>query len=129
LYEGKKKLAMELFDSALFVDIDHPLATIGLSNLLLNISTPSTSNDKSVTTCAAESEDDTLISRNRALGLLQQLTNSPRGWDAPEAWFALAKAYELGDELGRAKAALWKCVALEDCRGIRGWGCVKPRIV
>ena len=119
---------MDLFDRALFVDVDHPLATVGLANILLDISTPTT-NDEPPATCSAESEDGILISRNRALGLLQQLTGSPRGWDAPEAWFALAKAYELGGELERAKVALWKCIALEDCRGVRGWACVRPKIV
>ncbi|RPB04198.1 hypothetical protein L873DRAFT_1667629, partial [Choiromyces venosus 120613-1] len=126
------KPSAEFFDAALFVDLNHPLATVGLTNILLDISIDSnastpTANDTLVT--AQESEDDTLIARNRAMGLLQQLTNSPRGWDVPEAWFALAKAYELAGEIERSKSALWKCVALEDCRGIREWSSVQPRIV
>ncbi|KAG0642079.1 hypothetical protein HOY80DRAFT_882272, partial [Tuber brumale] len=116
----------EFFDAALFVDVNHPLATVGLANILLGISVDPNS---SAPVATQESEDDALIARNRAIGLLQQLTNSPRGWDVPEAWFALAKSYELAGEFGRAKSALWKCVTLEDCRGIRGWSSVRPRIV
>jgi predicted Zn-dependent protease len=121
-------LAAELFDAALFAEVNHPLATVGLTNILLNTSTLST-NDNESTLASSISEDDALIARNRALGLLQQLTSSAQGWDVPGAWFALARAYELGGEMERAKAALWKCVSLEDRRGIRGWKCVRPRIV
>jgi len=133
LEEGRKEASAEYFDEALFVDVNHPLATVGLTNILLDISidsNPSTPTAKLGTLVTTlKSEGDTLSARNRAMGLLQQLTNSPRGWDLPEAWFALAKSYELAGELERAKSALWKCITLEDCRGVRGWSSIRPRIV
>ncbi|PUU80167.1 hypothetical protein B9Z19DRAFT_1123959 [Tuber borchii] len=38
LEEGKTELSAEFFDEALFVDVSHPLATVGLTNILLDIS-------------------------------------------------------------------------------------------
>ena len=84
------------------------------------------------TTAAAEAEaeaeaDDEeayqngLASRNRALGLLEKLVDSPRGWDLPDAWFLLADALEKSGEVERAKCALWRVVELEDGTGVRGW--------
>lgn len=133
LEEGRKEDSAEFFDAALFVDVNHPLATVGLTNILLDISidsTPSTPTAKQgALVTIQKSEGDTLTARNRAMGLLQQLTSSPRGWDVPEAWFALAKSYELAGESERAKSALWKCVTLEDSRGVRSWSSIRPRIV
>lgn len=133
LEEGRTELSAELFDEALFMDVSHPLATVGLTNILLDISIEPNPSTPTVKEGALEitqkSESDTLAARNRAMGLLQHLTNSPRGWNVPEAWFALAKSYELAGELERAKSALWKCVTLEDCRGVRGWSSIRPRIV
>lgn len=65
-----------------------------------------------------------LAARDRAYGLLSALTKSGHGWDSSEAWMALARAYELGGQVGRAKEALWWVVELEEARGIREWGVV-----
>ena len=65
-----------------------------------------------------------LAARDRAYGLLSSLTKSGTGWDDSEAWFALARAHELGGETERAKEILWWVVSLEDTRPIRGWDCV-----
>ena len=78
------------------------------------------------TTVAAEADDEEayqngLASRNRALGLLEKLVDSPRGWDLPDAWFLLADALEKSGEVERAKCALWRVVELEDGTGVRGW--------
>ncbi|EXJ83873.1 hypothetical protein A1O1_07501 [Capronia coronata CBS 617.96] len=62
-----------------------------------------------------------LAARDRAYGLLSTLTKLGSGWDNPEAWFALARAHELGGEIDRAKEILWWCVELEDTRPIRHW--------
>ncbi|EXJ62642.1 hypothetical protein A1O7_03080 [Cladophialophora yegresii CBS 114405] len=62
-----------------------------------------------------------LAARDRAYGLLSSLTKLGSGWDNAEAWFALARAHELGGELERAKEILWWCVELEDTRPIRHW--------
>lgn len=62
-----------------------------------------------------------LAARDRAYGLLSTLTKLGSGWDNSEAWFALARAHELGGEIDRAKEILWWCVELEDTRPIRHW--------
>ena len=65
-----------------------------------------------------------LAARDRAFGLLSMLTKSGRGWDDSEAWSALARAYELSGQVGKAKEAFWWVVELEDSRPLREWRCV-----
>lgn len=80
-------------------------------------------------TQAASSEDlkktpenlNRIAARDRAYGLLSTLTRSGSAWDNSEAWFALARAHELGGEVDRAKSILWWCIELEDTRPIRHW--------
>lgn len=152
--EGKKDLAIEYFNLAISLNVNHSLAIVGLSQLLLEIPINSTPSSAPVATndtvdtvarpCTSSlkatpvgsnnitEEESTLTSlalTNRALGLLEHVTNSNHGWDISEAWFALARAYELGGETGRARRALWRCVELEDARAVRGWRNVKPRII
>lgn len=62
-----------------------------------------------------------LAARDRAYGLLSTLTKLGSGWDNSEAWLALARAHELGGEVGKAKEILWWCVELEDSRPVRHW--------
>lgn len=62
-----------------------------------------------------------LSARDRAYKLLSSLTKSGLGWDDSDAWFALAKAYELSGQEEKAKEALWWVVELEEGRGIRSW--------
>ena len=67
------------------------------------------------------SELDRLAARDRAYGLLTGLTKLGSGWNNSEAWFALARAYEEGGQSDKAREALWWCVELEDCQGVRSW--------
>ncbi|KAJ9611540.1 hypothetical protein H2200_004724 [Cladophialophora chaetospira] len=62
-----------------------------------------------------------LAARDRAYGLLSTLTKLGSGWDNSAAWFALARAHELGGEVEKAKEILWWCVELEDSRPLRAW--------
>ena len=62
-----------------------------------------------------------LSARDRAYKLLSTLTKSGLGWDDSEAWFAMARAYELGGQVDRAKEALWWVVELEEGRAVRNW--------
>ena len=62
-----------------------------------------------------------LAARDRAYGLLSTLTKLGTGWDDADAWYALARAHELGGELGKSKEILWWVVELEDSRPIRAW--------
>ncbi|KAK4946248.1 hypothetical protein LTR10_014760 [Elasticomyces elasticus] len=83
------------------------------------------------TNATAQSKDDDLkktpenlnrlAARDRAYGLLSSLTKLGSAWDNAEAWFALARAHELGGEIDKAKEILWWCVELEDTRPIRHW--------
>lgn len=65
-----------------------------------------------------------LCARDRAYGLLSSLTKSGSGWDCSEAWYALARAYELGGRVAKARETLWWVVELEESRPVREWGCV-----
>lgn len=67
-----------------------------------------------------------LAARDRAYHLLSTLTKLDSGWDSSEAWFVLARAYEMSGQLEKAKDSLWWCVELEDTRPIRHWRCVGP---
>jgi len=169
--------AIEYYERALFHCLDHPAATVGLANLLLDVYTqtapsttlPTSSTPDPISTLyphpspfpnslsfypddndfnktnptplphdpsqpkipspASPPLDDTtllarLAARDRAHGLLSSLTKLGSGWDNSEAWFALARAYEEGGQVDKAKEVLWWCVELEDTRPVRGWGCV-----
>lgn len=62
-----------------------------------------------------------LAARDRAYGLLSTLTKLGSAWDNSEAWLAMARAYEAGDQIEKTKEVLWWCVELEDRRPIRHW--------
>ncbi|KAI9807365.1 MAG: hypothetical protein M1833_000108 [Piccolia ochrophora] len=64
---------------------------------------------------------DRLAARDRAYGLLSSLTKLGTGWDNSDAWFALARAYEEGGQLEKAKEVLWWCVELEEGKPVRHW--------
>lgn len=174
--------ATEYYERALFHCLDHPVATVALANLLLDVYTQTAPSSEHPTTRVtpspfstpypldstfptsfsldpAENDDDNetnthtlpplphdpsrptmthlptqlldettllarLAARDRAHGLLSSLTKLGSGWDNSEAWFALARAYEEGGQVDRAKEVLWWCVELEDTRPVRAWGCV-----
>ncbi|KAL2001981.1 hypothetical protein VTN02DRAFT_896 [Thermoascus thermophilus] len=62
-----------------------------------------------------------LAARDRAYGLLSTLTKLGSSWDNSEAWLALARVYEAGGQIEKAKEVLWWCVELEDRRPVRHW--------
>lgn len=157
------------YETALTHFPDHPGAIIGLSNILLEYSSPTTnppdpssssrtttfppspssspkptpllapnltssSKPETLTSSASQvndqdDDDETLLprlsARDRATGLLSSLTRSGQGWDCAEAWFALARAFELRGQVDKAKEALWWVVELEETRPVRGWGCLQ----
>ena len=67
---------------------------------------------------------DRLAARDRAYGLLSGLTKLGTGWNYSEAWYALARAYEEGDQPDKARQVLWWCVELEDAKAVRDWSVV-----
>ncbi|KAI1918680.1 hypothetical protein LOZ12_002421 [Ophidiomyces ophidiicola] len=62
-----------------------------------------------------------LAARDRAYGLLSAITKLGTAWDDSEAWLSLARAYEHGNQVEKAKEVLWWCIDLEDRRPIRHW--------
>ncbi|KAJ5836828.1 Tetratricopeptide-like helical [Penicillium robsamsonii] len=160
--------AIRHFEDALLRDRDHPTATIGLANLLLDIwdqkLDPEPSNadvdpnasrlsllseTRKPKSAKAISTDDLKVStetknagpdeaplsaqdvepkqlhrlaaRDRAYGLLSALTKLGSSWDNSEAWYALSRAYEAGEQIEKLKEVLWWCIELEDRRPIRHW--------
>ncbi|ESZ96053.1 hypothetical protein SBOR_3530 [Sclerotinia borealis F-4128] len=168
--------ALEHFEAALSHFADHPAATVGLSDILLDIytedilplptipalvlptlstSTPSASTlntsaqshshqssthphstsgplglplptplQRDILTASEKNQTaqlDRLAARDRAYGLLSGLTKLGPGWNYSEAWYSLAKAYELGGQKDKAREVLWWCVELEEGRGLRTW--------
>ncbi|KAF2092567.1 hypothetical protein NA57DRAFT_69659 [Rhizodiscina lignyota] len=171
--------AMAYYEKALSRFPDHPAATVGLSEILLDIYCqkippepadpasllPSTFSTPDKDTASAQmpsngdlagnanstqyhstprehhadgatgtsqsqikpitpEELNRLAARDRAYSLLSSLTKLGCGWDYSEAWFALARAYEEGGQVEKAKEVLWWCVELEDTRPIRSWGAI-----
>ncbi|KAJ5573645.1 Tetratricopeptide-like helical [Penicillium hispanicum] len=159
--------AIKLFEDALLRHSEHPTATIGLANLLLDIwdqnlpAEPSaadvnlnasrisllsettkpksgkaisadelkvfdaTETQQPVEASSAHDVDPKklhrLAARDRAYGLLSALTKQGSSWDNSEAWYALARAYEAGEQVEKLKEVLWWCIELEDRRPIRHW--------
>lgn len=161
---------MAHYEKALSHFPDHPLATVGLSEILLDIycqkippepidpasllpsSSPSTGHHQKAESSAngtlnpsmnnhapqingtveppgsprrsrqaSPEELNRLAARDRAYSLLSALTKLGSGWDYSEAWLALARAYEEGGQIEKAKEVLWWTVELEDTRPIRPW--------
>ncbi|KAJ5562852.1 Tetratricopeptide-like helical [Penicillium sp. DV-2018c] len=165
---SKPHQAIKHFEEALLRDQDHPTATIGLANLLLDIwdqklapepanadvdlnasrlallsDTPNPRSAKAISTVDGKTPEESkktgtpenfssaqdvdpkqlhrLAARDRAYGLLSALTKLGSCWDNSEAWFALSRAYEAGDQIDKLKEVLWWCIELEDRRPIRHW--------
>ncbi|CAG7915479.1 unnamed protein product [Penicillium olsonii] len=160
--------AIRYFEDALLRYQNHPIATIGLANLLLDIwdetltlepsnpdvdlnasrlsllsDTPKPKSAKAISTedlkVSPETENEEseespssaqdvepkqlhrLAARDRAYGLLSALTKLGSSWDSSEAWYALSRAYEAGEQIEKLKEVLWWCIELEDRRPIRHW--------
>lgn len=164
LAKGASYEAIRHFEEALMHSLDHPRATIGLSNILLDIFeqkipseppragldlgpldqsklSPETSlkmekghlvEKGSAPPRAGDELRKTpenlnrLAARDRAYGLLSNLTKLGTTWDDSEAWYALARAHECSGQIEKAKEVLWWCVELEDKRPVRHWRNIGP---
>ncbi|KAJ5689133.1 hypothetical protein N7462_003525 [Penicillium macrosclerotiorum] len=159
--------AIKLFEDALLRCPDHPTATIGLANLLLDVwdqklplepsnadvdldisrvsllsEMPKPNSAKAVSIEELKAPDveipppaevspsphdvdpkhlHRLAARDRAYALLSALTKQGSSWDNSEAWYALSRAYEAGEQVDKLKDVLWWCIELEDRRPIRHW--------
>lgn len=56
-----------------------------------------------------------------AAGLLSHLTKG-KGWDVPEAWYYLAKAYKVQGRKEEEREALIRALELQEGRGVRDLG-------
>jgi tetratricopeptide (TPR) repeat protein len=163
LAKGQSKEAVEQYEQALLFWPDHVKATVGLSNILLDVFEQKAKKDDGsdsspkppgrtrkerkssetmngsqngalvecgpVATRSHAREDlrktpenlNRLAARDRAYGLLSNLTKLGTAWDDSEAWFALARATELSGQVEKSKEILWWCVELEDRRPVRSW--------
>lgn len=99
--------ALEAFQKALFISPDDIAATVHLCRI--HLSTKSTTN-------GVDSDKVDLVA-----GLLGHVTRGP-GWDVPEAWYYLAKAYGLQGRKDKERESLATALALSDHRSIRDIG-------
>ncbi|KAJ5381285.1 uncharacterized protein N7496_003713 [Penicillium cataractarum] len=86
-----------------------------------NVETPPTAETSSSPHDVDPKHLHRLAARDRAYGLLSSLTKLGSSWDNSEAWYALSRAYEAGDQIDKLKDVLWWCIELEDRRPIRHW--------
>ena len=159
LTKGMPHEAIKDFEEALTSSLDHPRATVGLSNILLdifeqkipnepprpgldlgpveklglplnnlteNLKAPSIQDGQAASRAGDELRKtpenlNRLAARDRAYGLLSNLTRLGSSWDDSEAWYALARAHECSGQMEKAKEVLWWCVELEDRRPVRHW--------
>ena len=136
---------MDTFQKALFVCPDDVAATVHLSrlyldpdlNACLHSSTNQSSTTKPATTTTSSSSSEgeptttdysnpstPLLSDSDvdlAAGMLSYLTKG-KGWNVPEAWYYLAKAYGLQGRKEKEKETLSLALELSERRGVRDIG-------
>jgi tetratricopeptide (TPR) repeat protein len=122
--------AVDTLQKALFISSDDVSATVYLSKLYLDpearaklrpaSNTPMLSSASS--TASTTQEAPTVNSDvDLAAGILAYLTKG-RGWDAPEAWYYLAKAYGMQGRKQKERETLRHALELSEKRGVRDIG-------
>ncbi|KAF8066830.1 hypothetical protein FPV67DRAFT_1768536 [Lyophyllum atratum] len=109
---GRQQPAIEAFQKALFIDPDDVPASVHLSRLHLTMHEVKA---EKVSSSAPSANVDL------AAGVLGHLTRG-QGWDVPEAWYYLAKAYGMQGRKKRERECLDFALALSESRGIREVG-------
>ena len=116
---GHHQHAISTLQKALFIDPDDVPATVHLARLYLtpcgaSLDGPSPDVDgKAGAESQSHSEEVDL-----ACGLLTQVSHG-RGWDVPEVWYYLAKAYGMQGRKDKEGEALEKALRLSEERGVR----------
>ncbi|KAJ6632489.1 hypothetical protein B0H10DRAFT_1977554 [Mycena sp. CBHHK59/15] len=105
---GHTQDAIDAFHKALFINPDDISASVHMCRLYL---TPEGSSR------AGEDEIDP-NNVDLVAGMLAHLTRGP-GWDVPEAWYFLAKAYGMQDRKDRERECLSLALQLSEQRGVR----------
>lgn len=103
----RNREALEAFQKALFIAPDDVAASVHLCRTHLNT--------KSSADKVASDKVDMVA------GLLGHVTRGP-GWDVPEAWYYLAKAYGLQGRKDKERESLVMALSLSDRRSIRDIG-------
>ncbi|KAI6131742.1 hypothetical protein EV401DRAFT_1919508, partial [Pisolithus croceorrhizus] len=103
---GHERQAVQAFQKALFISPDDVSAAVHMSRLHLD--------------SAAEGEVD-MGKVDLTAGLLGYITRS-RGWNTPEAWYYLAKAYGLQGRKEQERECLMRALELTERRCIRDIG-------
>ncbi|KAK4543073.1 hypothetical protein LTR36_005850 [Oleoguttula mirabilis] len=112
--------------------INYPVTLAGPGSRPTTAKSPQANAGRTVPTAAARHKDPTpaelnrLAARDRAYMLLANLTKLGNGWDNAEAWYTLARAHELSQQVGKAKQALWWVMELENSKPMRPWSEVAP---
>ena len=138
---GLYQHAVDTFQKALFISPDDVAATVHLCRLYLdpdlNACLHSFTNQSSITkptTTSSSSEGEPITDSSNpsssllynsdvdlAAGMLSYLTKG-KGWNVPEAWYYLAKAYGLQGRTEKEKEILSLALELSERRGVRDIG-------
>lgn len=123
--------AVDTFQKALFISSDDVAATVYLSKLYLDpearaklrqASNATTSSSAcSIAPTAPETAPIVNSDVDLAAGILAYLTKG-RGWDVPEAWYYLAKAYGMQGQKQKERETLRHALELSKTRGVRDIG-------
>ncbi|KLO16848.1 hypothetical protein SCHPADRAFT_937555 [Schizopora paradoxa] len=105
---GEESKAIESFDKALYVSQDDVSATLHLANVYLS------SQSSRIRSSSYGAVD-------LAVGMLEATTKGS-GWDIPEAWYLLAKAYHMQGRPDRERECLVNALRLSEVRGVRDIG-------
>jgi hypothetical protein len=129
----KPHSARASFQKALFIEPDHVPATVHLARLHLESADadPSATSSRtygvppsSVTTTTTPEEGDghsVPAQVDLAAGMLAHLVRGP-GWNVPEAWYYLAKAYGKQERREKERECLATALEMSKGRGVREFG-------
>ncbi|KAG6874001.1 hypothetical protein C0995_007958 [Termitomyces sp. Mi166 len=109
---GQQEHAMDAYQKALFINPDDVSASVHLARLFL-----ARHEARAELASGTGSSNDVDL----AAGLLSHLTRG-NGWNVPEAWYYLAKAYGLQERKKRERECLDFALLLSASRGIREIG-------
>lgn len=108
----RQQHAMDAFQKALFIDPDDVSASVHLARLYLTIHAEENS---------VAGGKPCSVGVDLAAGMLSHLTQG-NGWDVPEAWYFLGKAYSVQGRKEKERECLDLALKLSENRGIREIG-------
>ena len=112
--QNHEREAIDALQKALFISPEDVSATVHMCRIYLDSSASASKRSSS----DADADRDKV---DLSAGLLRYITRS-RGWDVPEAWYYLAKAYGLQGRKDEERECLVVALALSERRCIRDVG-------